>query len=134
MGTVVDFPVHRRRHPRVTFDQPVALVHKNSTVVTVQGVNISQSGLQAIADRYTVDSLVRYENPLSAQNSPAVDAHFRLAVDHEMLKVDAHCRLVYVFEMEDRKHALGLSFEYLAPASRDNLLHFLNSSRLMSQV
>jgi len=100
----------------------------------VQGANISQCGLQVITDRYTVDSFLRYEIPLSAKNAPQVDAHFRLAVGAEMLKVDAHCRLVYVFDMEDGRHAMGLSFEDLSPASRQNLLAFLNGRRLSSQL
>ena len=134
MGTVIDFPVHPRRHPRVAFEQAVALIHRNSTVVSVEGVNISQSGMQVITDRYTVDSLLRYEVPLNAQNAPRVDAHFRLPVDTENLKVDAHCRLVYVFDMEDGHHAMGLNFEYLAPASRENLLLFLNDWRMTSEL
>ena len=106
MGNVIDFPVNPRRHPRVAFDQPVALIHRNSTAVTVQGVNISQCGLQVVTDRYTVDSLLTYEVPLNTRNAPSIDAHFRLPVNTEMLKVDAHCRLVYVFDMEDGK-AMG---------------------------
>jgi len=134
MGTVIEFPAHPRQYTRVAFDQPVALIHRNSTVVTAQGANISQSGLQVITDRYTVDSLLRYEVPLNAKNAPQVDAHFRLASGGEMLKVDAHCRLVYVFDMDDGRHAMGLNFEDLDPASRENVLIFLSGGRQRSHL
>ena len=133
MGTVVNFPHARRRNTRVPFDQPVALVHGNSTVATALGADISIRGLQARCDRYTIDSLVRRDASLRGEASPHIDVHFRLPVGSNLLKVDARCRLIYVVELDAGEHALGLHFEVLEGIARANLMLFLSESQELLQ-
>ena len=132
MAKILNFPEKRRRHERVMISQPVALVHENATVATSTAINISQGGLQALCDRYTMDSLHPSATRPGRHRSPRIDVHFRLPTNAGSAKLDIECRIAYVVQSEDSELSVGLEFVRVYEESRNVLDSFLQEAREMT--
>ena len=128
MGEVLPFLQSRRRHPRVSLTQPVALVHENATVATSLCTNISGGGIQVVCDRYTADSLHPSSRRITDKNAPRVHAHFMLPVRTGLAKLDCECAIAYLTPYDDSRFAFGLEFLLVAEASRSSLSGFLDDA------
>lgn len=127
MAQVLQFPIQRRRYPRVRIQQPVALVHENSTVVTGLATNVSGGGVRVLCDRYAADSLVTHHGRPGGAG-PRIDAHFMLPLATGLAKLDVQCRLAYMVDLEDGQVLMGLEFLRFHHDGRAYLCAFLNEA------
>jgi hypothetical protein len=104
----------KRSYPRVTVNSPVTLSLSGSTTLEARIFDVSFEGLRVHCNPDTA-------RQLQDENNASVEIRFTLPLKENLAEIHAHCDIVYLLELTDEIHAVGLK---LANIEADKLQEF----------